>query len=60
MAVDDKKIYVPLTTIYGTKQNDGSYNLSALDVKNINDNLWNIVNKFARRDNAFGHNKPDR
>lgn len=46
MAVDDKKIYVPLTTIYGTKQNDGSYNLSALDVKNINDNLWNIVNKL--------------
>jgi hypothetical protein len=42
---DSKKLYIPLATIYGNKDADGNYNLSALDVKNLNDNLWSIVKK---------------
>lgn len=46
MAIDDKRIYVPLTNIYGKKAADGTYSLSALDLKSLNDNLYNIVKKL--------------
>ena len=33
MDSESKKVYIPITTIRGKKAADGSYNLSALDVK---------------------------
>jgi hypothetical protein len=46
LTADSKQLYIPLTTIYGAKGTDGNYTLSALDIKNLNDDLWNIVKKI--------------
>lgn len=46
IAADSKKAYIPISTIYGKPNADGTYTLNALDVKNLNDNLWSIVNKI--------------
>ena len=46
LAADSKSAYIPLSTIFGKKSADGQYALSALDLKNLNDNLWSIVKKI--------------
>lgn len=46
LAANSKSAYVPLAQIYGNKGADGQYSLSALDMKNLNDNLWSIVKKI--------------
>lgn len=46
LAKDSKGNYIPLSTIYGRKNKDGSYTLSALDIKNLNDNLYAIAKKI--------------
>lgn len=43
---DSKANYIPLATIYGNRNKDGSYTLSALDIKNLNDNLYAIARKI--------------
>lgn len=46
LAKDSKANYIPLATIYGNRNKDGSYTLSALDIKNLNDNLYAIAKKI--------------
>lgn len=46
LAKDSKGNYIPLSTIYGNRNKDGSYTLSALDIKNLNDNLYAIAKKI--------------
>ena len=38
--------YIALSQIYGNKNSDGTYTLNALDVKNLNDNLYSIASKI--------------
>lgn len=38
--------YIALSQIYGNKNPDGTYTLNALDVKNLNDNLYSIASKI--------------
>ena len=38
--------YIALSQIYGNKNSDGTYILNALDVKNLNDNLYSIASKI--------------
>ena len=45
LAADSKSLYIPLSTIYGKPNADGTYTLNALDVKNLNDNLYAIAKK---------------
>lgn len=45
LAADSKSLYIPISTIYGKPNADGSYTLNALDVKNLNDNLYAIAKK---------------
>ena len=65
LAKDSKGNYIPLSTIYGNKNKDGSYTLSALDIKNLNDNLYAIAKKiqggltFADLTEAAGANITD-
>ena len=46
LAADSKSLYIPLAQIVGEKQADGKYILNALDVKNLNDNLYAIAKKI--------------
>lgn len=46
LAADSKQLYIPLSTIYGKKSNDGNYLFSPLDIKNLNDNLYAISKKI--------------
>ena len=46
LAADSKSLYIPLSTIYGKPNADGTYTLNALDVKNLNDNLYAIAKKI--------------
>ena len=65
LTADSKNLYIPLSTIYGNKNKDGSYTLSALDIKNLNDNLYAIARKiqggltFADLTEAAGANITD-
>lgn len=43
---DSKDLYIPLSTIYGKPNPDGTYTLTALDIKNLNDNLYAIAKKI--------------
>lgn len=43
---DSKELYIPLSTIYGKPNPDGTYTLTALDIKNLNDNLYAIAKKI--------------
>ena len=45
LAADSKSLYIPISTIYGKPNADGTYTLNALDVKNLNDNLYAIAKK---------------
>ena len=45
IAADSKSLYIPISTIYGKPNADGTYTLNALDVKNLNDNLYAIAKK---------------
>jgi len=44
-----KDLYIPLQTIYGKPNADGTYTLTALDIKALNDNLYNIAKKIQGR-----------
>lgn len=46
MQADSKENYIPLSTIYGKPNPDGTYTLTALDIKNLNDNLYAIAKKI--------------
>lgn len=46
LAADSKSLYIPISTIYGKQNADGTYTLNALDVKNLNDNLYAIAKKI--------------
>lgn len=43
---NSKEMYIPLSNIYGNKNADGTYTLNALDIKNLNDNLYAIASKI--------------
>lgn len=45
-SANSKDLYIPLSTIYGRKNGDGTYTLTALDIKNLNDNLYAIAKKI--------------
>ena len=45
LAADSKSLYIQISTIYGKPNADGTYTLNALDVKNLNDNLYAIAKK---------------
>ena len=46
LAADSTANYIPIETIYGRQNKDGTYTLTALDIKRLNDNLYNIVRKI--------------
>ena len=46
MDSNSKQIYIPLQNVYGRKNNDGTYTLSALDMKAINDNFYYLASKI--------------
>jgi len=46
MDAKSKEIYIPLSTIYGKPNADGTYTLTALDIKNLNDNLYALAKKI--------------
>lgn len=43
---NSKELYIPLNTIYGKPNPDGTYTLTALDIKNLNDNLYALAKKI--------------
>ena len=45
-SANSKDLYIPLANIYGKQNTDGSYALNALDIKNLNDNLYAIAKKI--------------
>lgn len=46
MKADSKENYIPLSTIYGKPNPDGTYSFAALDIKNLNDNLYALAKKI--------------